>query len=293
MKKNENQESRYNNVVLVPTDFSEVCNNAVNHGIELAQYLNYNICILHVINKESTAFMKKENLGIEYFENKLNEYKEKYKDVGTITIDTRIEEGSIFEVINKVATDVKANLMLMGTHGKKGLQHLFGSYALKVVLDSPCPVVVVQKRSFGEGYHNIVFPVNNVLEPRQKVQWALLMSKLFNSKIHLFQSLESDPVMNSRLQIITSQITRIFEENKVPYEITTADKSTDFADQLISYAVVNKSDLIMIMTMPNEDVPGFSFSSWDERLMFNDAQVPVMCINPIELGNYYYEWMRI
>ena len=40
----------------------------------------------------------------------------------------------------------------------------------------------------------------------------------------------------------------------------------------------------MIMTMPGEDVPGFNFSAWNERLMFNEAQIPVMCVNPIELG---------
>jgi nucleotide-binding universal stress UspA family protein len=293
MKKDEQKETKYNSIVLIPTDFSEVCDNAVNHGVELAQFLKYNVCILHVLNKESLAFLKKEKLGTDYVEDKLHAYKERYKENSDVEITTRTAVGNLFEAINEVASDIKANLMLLGTHGKKGLQHLFGSYALKVVLDSPCPVVVVQKRSFSEGYHNIVFPVNNVLEPRQKVQWAALMSRLFNSKIHLFLSYESDPTMNSRLQIITSQIKTVFDENKVPYEESLAEKSADYADQLLAYAEKNKSDLIMIMTMPNADVPGFSFSSWDERLMFNNAEIPVMCINPIELGTYYYEWMRI
>jgi nucleotide-binding universal stress UspA family protein len=293
MKQNEQALIKYNKIVLIPTDFSEVCDNAVNHGVELAQFLKYNVCILHVLNKESLAFLKKEKLGMEYIDDKLKAYKEKYKDKTKVKIETRTAVGTIFEAINQVATDIKANLMLLGTHGKKGLQHLFGSYALKVVLDSPCPVVVVQKRSFGDGYNNIVFPVNNVLEIRQKVQWALLMAKLFSSKIHLFQSYESDAAMSSRLKIITSQITKIFDENKVPYVITTAAKSADYAEQLMSYAVTNKSDMIMIMTMPNEDVPGFNFSTWDEKLMFNDAEVPVMCINPIELGKYFYEWMGV
>jgi hypothetical protein len=41
------------------------------------------------------------------------------------------------------------------------------------------------------------------------------------------------------------------------------------------------------------DVPGFSVSAWDEKMMFNEAQIPVMCINPTELGNYYYEWIGL
>ncbi len=94
--------------------------------------------------------------------------------------------------------------------GKKGLQHVFGSYALKVVIDSPIPVVVVQKRSFKEGYGNIVFPIGSDVDPRQEVQWVKLMAKLFNSTVHLFQAVERDAALSSKISIITRQITDVF-----------------------------------------------------------------------------------
>jgi hypothetical protein len=125
------------------------------------------------------------------------------------------------------------------------------------------------------------------------VEWILLMNRLFRSTILLFQANEPDPELNSSLRIITSQITSVLNENKVPCKITVAERPRDFATQVISYAVVNHSNLVMIMTMPGVDIPGFSFTDWDERLMFNEAQVPVMCINPVELGDYYYEWMML
>ncbi len=285
------KETKFNNIVLIPTDFSEVCDNAVNHGVELARSLKYKVCILHVINKETKSKLKKEHLDISYIESKLTEYKKKYEPVSGVEIDTMHIKGSIFSVINEVAVEIKANLMVLGTHGKKGLQHLFGSFALKVVLESPVPAIVVQKRTFGEGYKEIVFPVSNDVEPRQKVQWAKLIARLFNAKVNIFQSLEKDPVMNNRLNIITRQITDIFDESEVEYTVKIADKTTDFADQVLSYAVTNDAKMIMIMTRPNIDVPGFSLSGWDELLMFNDAQIPVMCVNPVELGTYYWEWV--
>jgi hypothetical protein len=161
------------------------------------------------------------------------------------------------------------------------------------VLDSPCPVVVVQKRPFGEGYHKLVIPISNDLETRQKVQWVLLVGKLFNSKVHLFQANENDPDLDGRIKVITGQITKILEENKVPFEIIKAGKTGDFAGQVISYSVRNATDMIMIMTIPHIDVPGFSVSSWDETIMFNEAEIPVMCINPTDLGKYYYEWITL
>jgi nucleotide-binding universal stress UspA family protein len=289
MKKTENQEAVHNKIVLIPTDFSEVCGNAISHGVKLAQAMGYSACILHAINKETKAYLKKKNVEVDYIDKRLREYKRYYEKKYTVSIEHLAVEGSIFDVINQVAKDIKATLMVLGTHGKKGLQHVFGSFALRIVIDSPVPVIVVQKRHIRQGYNNIIFPISNELEPRQKVQWASTISTLFNSKIHLFQALETESGLNSRLDIITRQITRVLEEKKLPYSLTIADKPGDFANQVIKYSVKNCADLIMIMTEPNYDVQGFSYSKWSERLMFNEAQVPVMCINPFNLGTYYYE----
>jgi nucleotide-binding universal stress UspA family protein len=291
MEKQAKKGIRYNNVILIPTDFTEVCENAIGHGIELAHFLHYNVCILHVVSKPSGSDSGKGDHDPETVSRNLRKCKEVYENRYPVKIDTMAREGNFLTVINKVATVIKANLMILGTHGKQGLQNLFGSHALKVVLDSPCPVVVVQNRSFDNGYQNIILPVSNDIEPRQSIEWTLLMSSLFNSKIILFQSLETDPSLSSRLKTITRQITNIFDEKKIPYHIKTADTSRDFSTQIISHAVANKSDMIMIMTMPAENLPGFNFSAWNERLMFNEHQIPVMCVNPIELGDHYHEWM--
>jgi len=289
MTKKENQETVHNKIILIPTDFSEVCGNAISHGVKLAHTMGCSVCILHVINKETKAYLKKKDVGVDYIDRRLKDYKKYYEKKYSVSIESLAIEGSIFEVINQVAKDIKATLMVLGTHGKKGLQHVFGSYALRVVIDSPVPVIVVQKRHIRHGYNNIIFPISNELEPRQKVQWASTISALFDSKIHLFQALETDEGLNSRLNIITHQITRVLDEKKLPYSLTIADKPGDFANQVIKYSVKNCADLIMIMTEPNYDVSGFSYSKWSERLMFNEAQVPVMCINPFNLGTYYYE----
>ncbi|MCX6267270.1 MAG: universal stress protein [Bacteroidetes bacterium] len=287
------QEKKYNNIVLIPTDFSEVCSNAISHGVKLAKFLGYKVFILHIINKETKSALKKKNVGIDYIDSRLKEYKKYYTKKYEVDIETMAVEGSIFSTINTVISEIKANLMVMGTHGKKGLQHVFGSYAMKVVEESTVPVVVVQKRSFKSGYRNIVFPVSNDLEPRQAVHWAKLMGKLFNATIHIYICPEKETARRTSLAIITKQITTVFDTEKVAYNINTAPKSTGFAEQIISYSVIQHADLIMIMTRPNIDVAGFSLSAWDEKLMFNDAQIPVMGINPIEYGYQYYEWSML
>ncbi|MEI6885591.1 MAG: universal stress protein [Bacteroidota bacterium] len=293
MATKKSKETKYDNIILIPTDFSEVCGNAVIHGVHLARFLKYKAVILHVINNETKSALKKKNVGTDYIEKRLKEYKSYYEKKYDISVDTIAEEGSIFSTINEVASRIKANMMILGTHGKKGLQHVFGSYALRVVSESAIPVIVVQKRSFKQGYENIVLPVSNELEARQTVQWAKLMATLFKSKIDIFQAVETDKGLNSRLKIITRQISDAFNEENISHEVTYAEPQGDFTKQVLSYAAVRHADMIMVMTRPNIDVPGFSMSAWDEKLMFNEAQIPVMCINPIELGYYYYEWIQL
>jgi nucleotide-binding universal stress UspA family protein len=284
------QDKKYNKTLLIPTDFSDVCGNAISHGVKLAKYLGYKVFILHIINKQTKSELRKKNVGFDYVDMRLKEYEKYYAKKYGVEIDTMAVEGSIFATIGLVAKEIKANLMVMGTHGKKGLQHVFGSFAVKVVEQSPIPVVVVQKRSFKAGYQSIVFPVSNDLEPRQAVQWAKLMSNLFTAKLHIFICPEKEKTRVNSLAMIIKQITAIFDSENVNYSVTTAARSAGFAEQIIDYSVMKHADLIMIMTRPNIEIPGFTLSSWDERLMFNEAQIPVMGINPIDYGYHISEW---
>jgi hypothetical protein len=102
--------------------------------------------------------------------------------------------------------------------------------------------------------------------------------------------MEKDSGLNSRITVITGQIKDVLDSEKIPYTVTRAEKAGDFTSQVISFSVLKHADLIMIMTQPTPELPGFSLSNWDERLMFNEAQIPVMCVNPVELGYTYYEW---
>ena len=84
------------------------------------------------------------------------------------------------------------------------------------------------------------------------------------------------------------QITEFFSKNDVSFTIKVAPKNTNFAKQVVDYATSNNADLIMIMTDPDQSLARFILGSWDEQIIFNGSQIPVMCINPRKL-----EWKKI
>lgn len=282
-----------NDIVLVPTDFSKTCQNAINHGVEMAEYLDYKLVILHVINRESKSQLKKDKQDINAITEKLNDIANEIRENSRIVVETLTRDGSIFDEIHNTASDIGAKIMVMGTHGKKGLQYLVGSFALKVVTKSPVPTVVVQKKSFGQGYKNIVFPINSFTEARQQVQWAMHMSKTFGSFINIFRQPHTDPGFASKLNIVSAQIEEAFKKNGIKYSIKDAEKTSKFAEQMLDFAVVENADMIMIMTDADVFSPDFNAGAWDEKMMFNKPQIPVMCINPVMTGKVYYEYITL
>jgi len=282
-----------NDIVLVPTDFSDICQNAINHGVELAEYLDHKLVILHVINRESRSQLKKDNLSVSAITEQLNDIANDIRENSRVIVETLTREGSIFEEIHKTADQLGAKVMVLGTHGKKGLQHVFGSYALKVVTRSPIPTIVVQEKAFGNGYKKIVFPINSFTEARQQVQWALHMSKTFGSHIHIFREIHGDAGLAGKINVVSEQIRKAFNERGVSFSMSDASRKGNFTNQLLDFATAEKADLIMIMTDADIFSPDFNAGAWSEKLMFNGSRIPVMCINPVMTGKVYYEYITL
>ncbi len=271
-----------NNIVLVPTDFTPVGDNAINQAAEAAKFLNYKVVALHVIDNATKSQLKKDSLDETAINEKLNAITSDIKANFGIEAEGIAREGNIFTTISDVAKEIGANLLYLGTHGKVGIQHLTGSYALKVVTSSPAPVIVVQKRSFNEGYRHIVLPITSDAGPWEKTKWAVHIAKQFNSEIHIYQ------MTGAEISDAVKQITEYFTTNEVKFSIKVADKNTNFAKQVVDHATSINADLIMIMTDPDQSFKRFILGSWDEQIIFNGSQIPAMCINPRKLN-----WQKI
>jgi len=269
------------NIILVPTDFSEVCENATSQAVDAALFLKYKIVLLHVIDKNTKSQLKKENQGTETVIEKLEVIAEKIRTDTNLNVETVAKDGDIFTTIGEVAHDMGVNLIYLGTHGKVGMQKFTGSFALKVVTSSPVPVVVVQKRPFDKGYKKIVLPITSDAGPWEKTRWASFIAKNFGAEIHIYQL--DTVALTESVGIITNH----FNKEDVKYKVVKAE-SSNFSKQIIDYATTNVCDMIMIMTNPDKSFSKFLLGSYDEELIFNTSQIPVMCINPRK-----YNWEKI
>lgn len=271
-------------LIIVPSDFTDVIEFAIDHAANICKMQDAKLMLLHIINKDTKALLKKEKTDLSEIKNRLEKKSIEIAKKYEISVDSMAEEGSIFSTIGQVTKEMQASMVVMGTHGKNGMQHITGSYALKVIETSPAPVIVVQKRGFRKGYNKIVLPVDDTIESKQKVKWAIHIARKYNSTVHLLGMSLSDSMRMAKIKANMLQIIKFFKQNEIVHEYDYAEKNDSFHKQILVYSKSIDADLILIMTEPYKLMPSFMINKWEEQLLFNDSLIPIMAINPIELG---------
>ncbi len=258
-------------IILVPTDFTEVAGYAIEHALKFAKLLKKEILLLHIIKRES-----------EYMEatRVIQQLAEATFTKSGIRPHVMIREGSIFSTIGEVSNEVNAEMVVMGTHGMQGLQKITGSWALKVIVTSKAPFIVVQSSPKTEKMENIVFPVDFKKENKEKIGWVGFVAKIFGAKVHVFKSNYTDKSFvkeTKRNMVFTEKFLRSKEVN---YEIITALPKKNFADQTVDYAHNIDADLILVITTKSINMTDYILGASEQYIITNSSHIPVMCINP-------------
>lgn len=265
--------------IVVPWDFTEIAENALSHAVKMAKVLDNTITLLHIVKKEK---------DIEDSLERLQKVAEKAKDDFGIETSALVKEGTIFTTIGEYTEENEdINLVIMGTHGMKGLQKLTGSWALKVIVSSHAPFIVVQDPPTDKvSYDKIVFPVNFKSENREKLIWAIYFGKIFKAKIHFVKQDVSDKSLIKKVNQNLTFARKYLSKYNVEYEIATAEKSGNFAQGTINYAKEIDADLMLIMTTKNIGTFDYVMGASEQFIIANTAKVPVMCVNPRKAQNF-------
>jgi nucleotide-binding universal stress UspA family protein len=141
--------------ILFATDFSDNSRYALAYALSFAKKYDAQLYILHVIQQPSYPLgmyaeisfdaMDKFNRNIsQAVEKEMETLREKDLQ-GFTKYECLIVHGAPFLEILRTAREKEAGLIIVGTHGRTGLDHvLFGSTAEKVVRRAPCPVLSVR-----------------------------------------------------------------------------------------------------------------------------------------------------
>ena len=246
--------------ILVPMDFTPVSDIALEHAIVVGKAFESEIMLLHIIGSKKE--MTDARLRMEAW----NEKAAAVPAHGTHSV--RI--GSIFEDIDDVAVEQDANLVIMGTHGLKGMQFLTGGRALRIVTNCSTPFIITQERGIkASGYDDIVVPLDLHQDTKQKLSTVAEMAKYFNGRVHIISPAE--PTSCKTSSSATSNLPRYFAGRG----INTPSKSPSTAQDLLSgrgaLRCLYQADLISIMNLHEKSLMGILGQTYEQQIITDET----------------------
>lgn len=138
-------------IILVPTDFSEYAQEAQTYALKLAQRLDANVVLMHAYLMPVTGWEG----GWAFPQDVLGQIEaDARKQLDSLLEQARqalpsaravFYNGDPREGVPKVAAELKADLIVMGTHGRKGLARaIMGSVTEHILRHAPCAVLAVR-----------------------------------------------------------------------------------------------------------------------------------------------------
>lgn len=278
------KETKYNNLILVPTDFTKQAETAIQHGALIAKQSGYSLLLIHVLDGKSKSKIKKGETSEDELNTKLEAAVKGIKASSGIEAAYKVVPGDIFSSIGNVAEEEKANLIVMGTHGVKGMQHVLGAFALKVITSAPVPTIVVQdKPGVLEGYKTIIYPVDESKENKHKLIHTINLAKVFGSTVHLLPRKHTDSAFIKGTTLNMGYSRKNLEKHGIKVVEVNADEyNSNSHESVMHYASLQNSGLVVIRSHKEKSVKEYLVGPDSVKIINNVSGTAVMCVNPIE-----------
>ena len=263
---------------LVPHDFSPVGNAATQQALFIAKQTRSHVQLLHIT---------KSDRDIPAAQKKLDEYiKSLNLGPSDPQVTGHIKKGSIFEDIHRMAEELNSNLIVMGTHGAKGMQKVFGSHAMKVITSSGLPFLVVQEGPAIKKIEKIIVPIDLSKESLQIINYAADLAVIFDSEIHVVGEDQADARLSHQIANRVILVKKQFAERKVNSKVELLKGSGSFSGKVIQYCKEVNGDMVAI-AYHNERIIA-ALDKFAQSLLTNELGKPVLIVNSVEVSFGYF-----
>jgi nucleotide-binding universal stress UspA family protein len=297
--------------ILIPTDFSECADHALTQAIDLAERFDAKLHILHVINELdpewydiSDAQQRAAHLRKQIREEARRRLDKIAPDEPHVDFDTEVSLQLSFDVastINEYVDERNVDLIVMGTHGRRGLERLMlGNVADKLVRHAPCPVMTVNEKApwvsetKGTAFEEVLAPIDFSDHSKNALQVAKVFAAAHDARLHLLFVAEKRVVptfsdtgipgvnvveMDPEIVRNAEKALRQLNENSGGPDVPAryAVREGEVAHDVVDYAEENGVGLIVMATRGLSGVDRFLLGSNTERII-RVAPCPVLTL---------------
>jgi nucleotide-binding universal stress UspA family protein len=270
--------------IVVGIDFSEDSLNAFRHAITIAEKAEMAITMVWVdhIDYSKEIFNIDPSHRLNAVTNKFNQILKEYQD-RCPQLDFVIRKGKVYKELCEVADEVKAFLVIVGTHGLSGFEEFWsGSNANRIVAACNVPVITIRGGvTVKKDLERIVLPLDSTKTTREKIPITAELAKYFNSEIHILGLMTSQyNDIRFRIKDYVLQAEDYFKENDIKFKSVFLE-SKHITDDTIDYAKNIDANLISIMTEQETTTANLWLGPYAAQ-MVNHSPIPVLSVKPKE-----------
>lgn len=253
-------------------DFTGVCELSLEHTSLLARESLSQVTLLHIVPDGQQANEKEIKENVRQFAQVLE------KD--GIPFSVQIDYGPFFETIGESIKKLQSDLMVVGTHGIKGIkQNFVGSNILKLIRAIDIPALVIQSNTITpiEGYTRILVPLLSKTENAELIKPVGDFAKTFQSEVIFltYFAPENESEAQKRTNEVNEKFINLGIATRIDLERVSSYASS-YSRSIIEYSDIEEAELITLII--NRDFENYFSTDDQENLLLNRLGKPVLCI---------------
>ena len=259
--------------IAVLVDFTGVCELAIAHAGLIARQSVAQLVLLHIAPERNKHKEKELKDEVRIFGEVL--------DADGIPFRVQVSFGDFFETIPRVWDELKSDLVVVGTHGIRGIQrNLYSENILRLINSMKTLTLVVQGHSDipPEGYTKILVPVMDEVYSIHKGELLAEFAGLFDSTINVLNFIyedDEDGLSTDHIEVIKNQFNELGRPVNYDSE-TTSIYVNSYSKSIAQYAEIEECQLIA-WVVPAKDEDTKQFSDEDKiNLILNRFGIPVL-----------------
>ena len=290
--------------VLCPTDFSDVSARAETYAAALARHYDASLHLLHVdppmpvmapygeIPVDARMFEEQREVA----EAELVKAGERAR-AGGLTVETTMKGGHPAREILALADRAQADMLVIGTHGRGGVEHLLlGSVAEKIMRKAACPVLVVPPGAPGDSdalFSRILCPIDGSAASAHALTYALSLAQETDGHVTLLYVVEPVPAAGEFGALDVEEYRRAGEEHArqvlrdaVPDDVRTWCRLDERvatgkpSERILDAATTERADVIVMGVRGHGAIDLLAFGSTTNEVI-RRAGCPVLAVHPV------------
>ncbi len=268
--------------IVVGIDFSDNSLNALEHAILISKKANMSVTMVWVdhIDYSKEIFNIDPTHRLDAVAKQFNELMKKYEGCCN-NIDFVVRKGKVYSEICGVADELKAYMIVVGTHGLSGFEEFWsGSNANRIVSASNVPVLTIRGgNDISQNLDRIVLPLDSTKVTREKIPITADLAKYFDSEVHILGlQTSSHTDIRYRIKAYVAQAEDYFKERDIKFVSAFID-SDQITDDTLEYAKKIKANMISIMTEQETSTSNLWMGPYASQ-MVNHSPFPVLSVKP-------------